>query len=150
MQYAMLHTGAVLNLGGINPANVRQPAGTANYGAGGIYPDISANPRSDGLEARVRDANKIGGPTLLFMSRGRGTTGPIAIPGITGRFRLDVLLVLNAGLGAFNSLGEATIPLAPAGSISPALIGAQLHFQAVTIDSTFTVVNLTNTAAVSF
>ena len=110
-----------------------------------MYPDVSANPRSDGLDARVRDYSKAGGVALLFMSRGRGTIGPIPIGGVTGRFRMDVLSIFGPFSGALATplperSGEAIIPLAAPAGISPALIGATVFFQAITIDSTFTAV----------
>jgi len=151
----LLVNGSLLNMGGINPTNTRQPAGTSNYGSGGLYPDVTGNPRSDGLDARVRDYAKAGGVALLFMSRGRGVTGPLPIPGITGRFRMDVLSLFGPFSGALATplperSGEAIISLASPGTISPALIGATVYFQAVTIDSTFTILNFTNSAATSF
>jgi hypothetical protein len=152
---SLLLTGSVLNMGGINPSNTRQPSGTSNYGSGGIYPDVSANPRSDGLDARVRDYRKAGGVALLFMSRGRGTIGPIPIGGVTGRFRMDVLSIFGPFSGALATPlperpGEAIIPMSPPAGISPALLGATVYFQAITIDSTFQTLDLTNVAGVSF
>jgi hypothetical protein len=148
--YSLFFPGASLQMGGIDPNNTRQPAGASNYGAGGMYPDVSGNPRADGLDARVRDTAKTGGPAFLFMSRGRGVTGPITIPGITGRFRMDVTSLFGPFVGVLTTPGEAVISLAPPGTISPALLGATIFFQGITIDPTFTTINLTNVAGVTF
>jgi hypothetical protein len=149
-QFSVLHGGSVLNVGGIDPTNVRQPPATSNYGAGGMYPDISGNPRADGLDARIRDINKAGGPAFLFLARSRGITGPLLIAGINGRFRMDVITLIGPFVGVMNFPGEAQIPLAMPAGISPALIGATVYMQGVTIDSGLTTIHFTNVAAVNF
>lgn len=139
---------AALNAGGIDPANTRQPPGTSNYGLGGFYPDVSANPRHDGLDFRVRDAAKPGGLALLVLSGGLGAPGGATIGSVTGRFRLGSGLLL-LGVGQLAS-GEAVIPVAPPGVIPQDVINQVLYFQALTVDSNFSVFHLSNAAGVSF
>ncbi len=141
---------AVLNLGGIDPNSSRLPPGQSNYGAGGMYPDVSGNPRKDGLDARVRDAMNANGTAVLFLANGYWLApGGLPIGGVSGRLWLDLSSMLSIGSAAFSG-NIATVALVPAGVLPPVLSGYSAHFQALTVDSNFTTFRLSNAAVVNF
>ena len=142
-------TSPVLNVGGLAPGNTRQPAGTSNYGAGGIYPDVSGIARSDGLDARVFDLARANGITLLLMSYQPGLPGGIPVTGVAGRMWINPNLFF-LGSGGINASGQAVVPVAPAGALPASLMGNFLIFQALTVDATLSSVALSNAALVNF
>jgi hypothetical protein len=137
----------IIAIGGIDPANTRQPAGTSNYGAGGVYPDITN--RSDGLDARILEARKPVGLALLLMSYQPGLANGIPFAGIDGRLWINPNLFF-LGNTALDAAGKGVIPIAPPGSLPAGLAGNFLIFQAVTIDQSFVTISFTNSAQVNF
>jgi hypothetical protein len=140
----------VLNIGGIDPANARQqPVGSSNYGAGGMYPDVSANPRSDGLDVRIENRSTASGVAMLLLSNQITPLAQIPVSGIEGHLWLDVRLLIPLGSGAITG-GVGTIPVATPGAISPALLGATVAFQALLLDTANRRIAFTNAQGVSF
>ncbi|MCC6672915.1 MAG: hypothetical protein IT458_17760 [Planctomycetes bacterium] len=140
----------VLNMGGVDPNNVKQsPAGSPCFGAGGLYPDVSGGSRSDGLVARVTDAGNTNGRGYVFLSANWLVfAGGLPVPGVTGRLWTDPTIFLLAGQG--NLVGsEATFPIAPAGAINASLVGATVYFQALTVNASLGNLRLSNAAGVS-
>jgi hypothetical protein len=140
----------VLNVGGIDPNNTRQsPPGSTNFGAGGMYPDHSGSPRSDGIEIRVLDAANSGGIALLMLSSGYlPFAGGVGVPGIGGRLWIDFATLLplaNAPIAG----GTAFIPVAPAGALPPSVRGFTAHFQAFTVDPSLGNPRFSNAATTS-
>jgi hypothetical protein len=151
VHHISVQTGApLLNMGGIDPANTRHtPAGSAGYGAAGMYPDISGNPRSDGLEARIENLATTSGVAMLLLSTGITTLTEIPVAGVEGHLWLDVRLLITMGAGPVTS-GVGIIPVAGAGVISTALVGATVAFQALVIDTANRRIAFTNAQGVSF
>jgi len=136
--------GHILNMGALNPANTRQAAGTVNFGAGGIYPDVSGAPRSDGLNVRVTAAQYPAGASIVFLSSGPGIPGGVPVGGITGRFWLNPGVLFPLGVMTLSATGVGTLVAAPPASLSPSLVGAVLSVQGIDLNATFTAITLTN------
>lgn len=137
----------ILNVGGIDPLNARQsPIGSSNYGAGGLYPDISGTPRRDGLDMRIEDRANPNGAGIALLGLNFAAT-PIPIPGIGGRIHLPPTVLIQMGF-ATNVQGVATIPIAQPSILPTSFVGKTFSFQGVTI------VNgklaFTNAAAVTY
>lgn len=126
----------VLNPGGDDPLNNRQPPGTTNYGAGGLYPDVSGMTRSDGLRLRVRDAARSHGIAAFLMAG-----GPVLHAGIPFAFLGQGSLWLSptgfVALGAspLDANGVVEQVIAPPGTIPTSVAGGALSFQALTLGS---------------
>lgn len=139
----------VLQVGGRDPNSCRNGAtlcNTANYGLGGLWPDVSRNPRADGLSLRIKDAANPNANLALFFSTGFGTALPVGI--LIGQVHLDGRLLLPiGGLPLTNGVVEQSL-VAP-GVIPPQLVGQAVTFQCVVMSGirTFT---LTNAQAVAF
>lgn len=126
-----------LNIGGIDPANVRQlPVGSSNYGAGGMYPDISGTPRSDGIDVRIHDPMNIGGRAHLVLGSGITPITGLSYPGIAGRLWLDPTSGVLVYVGSSALAGpEVAVPVALPGTIPPALMGQRAAFQGLTVNA---------------
>lgn len=133
--------------------NRRQlPVGSANYGAGGAYPDVSGITagRADDVTLRVRDRANASGITVLWASPTR-LGARLGIPGFRGSFRLGLPFALDVAtpLDAHGhaeivlSLGSATAP------IRKALRGKSVHWQGLSFDFALTRFSFTNLATQS-
>jgi hypothetical protein len=139
----------VLNVGGIDPLNARQsPVGSSNYGAGGLYPDISGLPRSDGIDLRTELLSAASGTVLGLLSATRPAFAA-PVPGIAGNLYLHPGFPIFT-LGTANIFGGvATLPVATPGTVPVALMGSTLYFQTLTVDAAFALA-WSNVAGVSF
>ncbi|MEZ6036497.1 MAG: hypothetical protein R3F29_03380 [Planctomycetota bacterium] len=141
-----LVTSPNLHIGGIDPTSSRLGAPGANLSMNGLYPDISGQPRSDGLMFRVTDNLAPFGLVLLGGSFG---FQPAYFEfGLIGTL-IGHCHVLQAGgvvpLG-FTSLvnGARDIQIATPGSLSPTLMGADVAFQAIVWDTNINLAEWTN------
>ena len=150
LRIGMLVDSAVLNIGGIDPAATNQMPAGSNYGAGGLYPDISGMPRSDGLDVMIEDQGKPNGMAALFMSTGITSLGGINLAPITGQLWLDPLAITPLTTGSLDAAGIGVIPLAPPGSIPSGLVGGDIAFQAVTFTIPISGPKTTNVQVVHF
>ncbi|MBK8098868.1 MAG: hypothetical protein IPK26_17275 [Planctomycetes bacterium] len=123
----------MLHVGGDDSVSNRQGAGGgANIGMGGMFPDVSGNPRSDGIVLRVHDGANATGLAFFLGSTGYG---PIAfpVPGLAGSVYVDPSFAATLGfVGLTGGAGELSV--ATPGSISPALVGSSFAFQALVVD----------------
>jgi hypothetical protein len=148
LRIGLLTTAPVLNIGGIDPGNVKQtPAGSTCYGAGGMYPDISGSSRADGIDVRFENlaASNTATAMLLISS---GINVPISSIGVEGNMWLDLRLLLIWGYATMNA-GTATIVVAPPRLISPSFVGLTVFFQGATIDFARARTAFTNAQGVS-
>jgi hypothetical protein len=148
LRMSLFVLGPVLNMGGIDPGNVKQIGSC--YGAGGMYPDVGGSPRVDGLDARIRDSGHFLGVAQLFLSAGYwGVPGGISLPSVVGHVWIDPPTLIPLAWGNLLA-GTITLPVVFAGKLPSSLIGTKLYFQAATVDSAFTTAVLTNAAVVSY
>ncbi|MCK5940700.1 MAG: hypothetical protein KAI24_01925 [Planctomycetes bacterium] len=140
------------HLGGIDPSSTRTGTGIAgdpSYGMAGLFPDISGQPRSDGLNMRLEDGF---GSNLLALFFGGTAWAPqpqIQVPGFAGDIQIDLAGLVPLGFAPTVN-GVATMPLAAPGSISPALIGGELMFQGVMYDPATGTGSLSNAQVTQF
>lgn len=138
----------VLHVGGLEPTlNRVGTAGAASYGMNGLFPDVSGQPRRDGLDLRVQDGTRQG-VALAAVALGFQTPA-IQIPGIGGSFYLGLGSFRTLGFGVMTA-GAATIPLAAPGTVPVALVGQTLTFQCVLVDAATSTIAFTNAQATSF
>lgn len=146
MRIAALNGAPTLNQGGLNPNNTRQPAPPNNFGLGGLFPDVSGAPRSDGALARLVSLQNAGGIALILGSAPGFIPGGIVVPGIGGRLWISpspLFVLAVAPLSTAGATGDVTI--APPGSLA-GLGGASFGMQALVLDSTFTTFTFSNEA----
>lgn len=139
----------VLAAGGIDPANTFQsPLGSPNYGAGGLFPDVSGAPRADGIGVLVEDASRTGG--LAWVLLGLQMT-PMGLPlfGFGGRLYVDPSLLIAFGSQPIGATGAEFTLLAP-GSITSSAIGARVHYQAVVVGGPAGTAALSNATGAMF
>jgi hypothetical protein len=143
-----------LHLGGLDPTSARLGAPGANLSMNGLFPDITGQPRRDGLTVRITDnltPNAIVGvggavgfhPPYYYLPSSSTGFGPIIGASFIGT---DVTAIpLFTDLLA-NGVREWTIALP--NTISPALVGTDFAFQAVVWDIATNVAEWTNAQAV--
>lgn len=142
-----LVTSPNLHLGGLDPTSTLLGAPGANFSMNGLWPDISGQPRLDGLKLRVTDNLAPFGIVLLGGSL--GFQAPhfewslsqvlIGYSHIGGPGSPPVML----GFGALQ-VGAFEIQLAAPGALGPAQIGIDLAFQAIVWDVNTNVAEWTN------
>ncbi|MCA8964766.1 MAG: hypothetical protein KDC48_07760 [Planctomycetes bacterium] len=145
-----------LHLGGIDPTSNRLGAPGANFGLGGLYPDVSGlpatTPRRDGLVVRVTDNLAPFGLRMLGASLGFSLPyyhwsmqGILIGYGHIG----DGSSTITVDLGVQqNGVSETTI--AQPGVIPTALVGTDIVFQAIVWDTNTNVGEWTNAQAAHF
>ncbi len=146
-----------LHVGAIDPTTNRLGAQGANYGLGGLYPDISGlpstAPRRDGLVIRITDnvapnglcfySASLGFKPHFFEWRLSGTLIGHSHVGDPGDLPITLgLTTLQNGISQYN--------LAAPGTISPALVGVDLAFQAIIWDVASHLAEWTNAQLVNF
>ena len=145
-----LVTSPNLHLGGIDPTSNRLGAPGANLSMNGMFPDVSGNPRSDGLMVRITDNLAPFG--LSFLGASLGYKAPVFEWSLTG------ILIGHSHIGqvpisidiAQLQTGEHEYSVAMPGTISPALVGQNLVFQAIVWDVNINLAEWTNAQAVYF
>lgn len=146
-----------LHVGAIDPTSNRlglPPSTTgANIGLGGLYPDVSGQPRSDGLVLRVTDS--LAPFAWCFYGASLGWQQPyyhwpmmFYLIGY-GHIGDDFNTPIPLGIASLQN-GVHERPLALPGQIPAALVGTELAFQAVVWDGNLPVGEWTNAQAVHF
>ncbi len=145
-----------LHIGGIDPTSNRLGATGANFGLGGLYPDVSGlpatTPRRDGIVVRVTDNLSPFGLRMLGASLGFSQPyyhwpmmGTLIGYGHIG----DGSSTITVGFAVQqNGVSESTI--AQPGTIPTALVGTDIVFQAILWDTNTNVAEWTNAQAVHF
>ncbi|MFM1873471.1 MAG: hypothetical protein RL398_2893 [Planctomycetota bacterium] len=146
-----------LHVGGIDPTTTRLGTTGANFGLGGLYPDISGlpatAPRRDGIMLRVTDNVAPNG--LCFYTAGLGFSYPYY------EWRLIGTLIGHSHVGDPSNLpitlglttltnGLSQMNVAAPGTISPALVGVDLSFQGMIWDVASNLAEWTNAQLVNF
>ncbi|MCA8948284.1 MAG: hypothetical protein KDE27_02205 [Planctomycetes bacterium] len=145
-----LVTSPNLHVGGIDPLSSRLGANGANIGMNGLFPDVSGNPRSDGIMVRVTDTLAPGG--LCFLGASLGFRPPVFHFGLTG------ILIGHSHIGTVPipmevgrlQAGVYEFGIATPGTVPTFMIGQNLVFQAIVWDDTITLAEWTNAQAVYF
>ncbi|GAB4140895.1 MAG: hypothetical protein Fur0037_07570 [Planctomycetota bacterium] len=140
-----------LHMGGLDPTSNRLGASGANFGLGGLYPDIRGNPRREGLVARVTD--NFAPYAWVFLGGGEAFQPPWRLlawsPYLIGLSHIgdpDHGPISIATRQLQNGVME--VPIAMPGTIPTSLIGADLVFQAVVFDPNTYIGEWTNAQAV--
>ncbi len=126
-----------LHLGGVDPTSTRLGAPGANYGLNGLYPDISGNPRSDGITLRITDNLAPFG--ILFLGAAPGWQPAYyewSLQGtLIGHSHIGGGGALPIPLGISSLLnGKRDFTVALPNTIAPALAGTSVAFQAIVWD----------------
>ena len=127
----------------------------ANFGLGGIYPDITA-PRSDGLSVRFTD--NLAPFALVGLGACLGYDGPYTwyqptptgFQGIWGASYIGNGSNTISLLVSFLQNGVRELTVAMPGTIPPALVGTTLAFQGFVWDINTDVADWSNAQAVRF
>lgn len=144
-----------LHIGGVDPQSSRLGTTGASFGMNGLYPDISGQPRRDGLVVRVTDNLAPFG--VVALGGAAGFRSPsywgsvVALPG-AGAFigfsyigdvgpSVNQAMPLAAGV---LSNGAKEFSLALPNTLSPALIGNDFAFQAFVWDVNLGIAEWTN------
>ena len=132
-----LVTSPNLHLGGLDPTSNRLGAPGANFSMNGLFPDISGQPRLDGLRLRVTD--NIAPTGIVLLGGSLGFQSPYFEWSLLGTL-IGYSFVGDAGspptaLG-FAALvnGQYETTLATPGSIGPSMIGTDFALQAIVWD----------------
>lgn len=137
-----------LRLGGTDPLSTRQgTGGGANLGMGGLYPDVSANPRRDGVLLRVHDNAQPAGLAVFAAAASFGSFA-FPVPGLAGQVHLDPASVTTLGIG-FLSGGQAQLVVVAPNVLGPTFLGVSLAFQAVVVAPGTSQAAFSNACAVS-
>ena len=144
-----------LHLGGTDPTSNRLGAPGANLGMNGLFPDVGANPRSDGLMVRVTDNLAPFGWCFLGTALGfqtpyyHGSPPAYTLIGLShiGDHSSNPPMSLDVAM-LQNGVHEYTVALP--GTIPTALVGQYLAFQAVVFDGNTGVAQWTNAQAAHF
>jgi hypothetical protein len=143
-----------LQMGNDDPASTRvNPAasqGTANFGAGGFFPQTDGLPRADGIDARIYDSGNAGGTAFLFLSF---SPAPVPLAIAQGDLLIDPAFLLPVGQGTIAAAAPevAIFPMLPPGTVPHAVVvGQSVWFQAVTADANLRNLAFSNAAAMSF
>ena len=152
-----LVTSPNLHVGGTDPNSTRLGAPGASFGMNGLFPDVSGNPRSDGLTIRVTD--NIAPNAWCFLGAAlEFQVPPIYVPWNT---YVPYTLIGYGHIGTLQSLpmtldlavlqnGVHEYVAALPGSIPTSLVGERFVFQAVVFDVGSLVAEWTNAQAVQF
>jgi hypothetical protein len=139
----------MLHLGGIDPSSSRTGvAGDPSYGMNGLFPDISASPRADGLNVRIQDSARPSGLAIAAIGANYFPV-PLPFPPLAGEVFLDPATIQTVGFATMLS-GAAVLPVAAPGAIPPSFVGSVFLFQGVVLDPATGAGAFTNTQAVSF
>jgi hypothetical protein len=137
-----------LHLGGVDPLSNRLGAPGANLSMNGLWPDISGQPRSDGITLRVTDNLAPNGLVLLGASYGFQwpyyhwpKLGTLIGHSFIGDDSGNPPIALGF-YGLTNGAFDYTVALP--GTISPALMGTDVAFQAIVWDTAINQANWTN------
>jgi hypothetical protein len=144
-----------LHMGGVDPTSNRLGAPGANFGLGGIYPDITS-PRSDGLVARFTDNLAPFGVVAIGASLGFRGPHFYTYPTPTGWTTIYGASYIGSGPDTIpllvstlqNGVRETTVAMP--GQIPPALVGTTLAFQGFVWDPNTDLSNWSNAQAVHF
>ncbi len=145
-----------LHLGAIDPTSNRLGAPGANFGLGGLYPDVSglplSTPRRDGLVVRVTD--NLAPTSWSFLGASLGFHPPYyhwPLSGsLIGHGHIgDGTSTITVDLGLLQS-GVREVTIAPPGVIPTALVGTDLAFQSILWDGVSFASNWTNAQAAHF
>jgi hypothetical protein len=140
----------VFHIGGVDPLSSRQGAGGGpNLGMGGLFPDVSGTPRSDGLTLRVQDNVQPNGLGVFFLSTSFASL-PFTFPGFGGRIYVDLSSMLWSGGPVSMTNGAAELVLAPPNVIPTSLQRRSLVMQALVVDPTTLTGSFTNAQRVAF
>jgi hypothetical protein len=139
-----------LNLGGIDPTSNRLGAPGANLSMNGLFPDISGQPRRDGLMIRITDnlapfgivflAGSVGFQTPYFEIGLQGTLigySHVGNPSTIVPLAIDAL-----------STGVKEFSVALPNTLSPTLSGSDFAFQAIVWDTNINLAQWTNAQVV--
>ncbi len=147
-----LVTSPNLHIGGIDPTSNRLGAPGANLSMNGLFPDISGNPRLDGLMFRISDSLAPFGIVFLGAQVGfrpayfewslQGTLIGHSFIGPNGGGPPIVLGITTLQLGARD------IPVAAPNTLSPTLMGTDFAFQAIVWDTNINIAEWTNAQVV--
>jgi hypothetical protein len=142
-----LVTSPNLHLGGVDPTSTRLGAPGANIGMNGLWPDISGQPRRDGLILRITDNLAPFGLVLLAGSVGFQMP-PYFESGLQGTL-IGFSHVGNPGtlvpLGLSTlSTGVREITVALPNTLSPTLAGTDFVFQSIVWDVNINLAQWTN------
>lgn len=142
-----------LHMGGVDPTSNRLGAPGANLSMNGLFPDVTGNPRSDGLIVRVTDnlapfgfvflGAQLGFRAPYFEFQYIGTLiGHSHIGGLTvDPIALDVTTLQN---------GEYEYTVALPNTVPTFMVGESLVFQAIVWDANIGLANWTNAQATHF
>jgi hypothetical protein len=132
---------ATFNVGNLDGVN-----GYKSYGIGGMYPSVA---RGDGLTIRVEDGSSPGGFVVVFMSN-TFFPGGLSVAGVSGAVWTGVSPLFTMGVGAIAGATPfiSEVVIAPPGTLAG--VSGSVNLFALTINSTFTTLRLTNAQAVSF
>ncbi len=143
-----------LHMGGVDPTSNRLGAPGANLSMNGLFPDVSGNPRSDGLIVRVTDNLAPFG--LVFLGAQFGFLPPnyawqfqgalIGNSHISGPSALPILSLDVASL----QNGQYEYTVAVPNTIPTFMLGEHLVFQAIVWDTNTGIGNWTNAQATYF
>jgi hypothetical protein len=125
-----------LHLGGVDPTSNRLGAPGANLSMNGLFPDISGQPRRDGLTVRVTDNLLPFGFVTLGGNLGFENADffwALFPPVIGYSFIGTPSQVLLLG-GDFLTLGVKEWTVALPNTLSPSLVGSEFAFQAIVWD----------------
>lgn len=139
-----------LHMGGIDPLSNRLGAPGANFGMNGSYPDVSGNPRSDGLMVRFTD--NLTPFAVVGLAASLGFDGPHWAPfqNLLGFSYVGTGQNTIAILVATLQNGVREAPVAMPGAIPAALMGTTLAFQGFVWDPNTNLANWSNAQAVHF
>lgn len=136
-----------LHIGGIDPTSNRLGAPGANLSMNGLFPDISGQPRSDGLMVRITDNLAQFGVVGLGAQFGFqqpyyevALAGTLIGHSFIGGFGPQPILVGAGGM----QLGVKEFPIALPNTLSPALIGTDVAFQGLVWDLNTNLAEWTN------
>ncbi|MCR9244959.1 MAG: hypothetical protein NXI31_07995 [bacterium] len=139
-----------LHIGGVDPTSNRLGAPGANLSMNGLFPDVSNNPRSDGITVRITD--NIAPQGLVFLGASLGFQPPVF------EWRLQGILIGHSHIGrqpisldisALNN-GEYDYSVALPGTVPTWMIGQSLVFQGIVWDTGITLAEWTNAQVVLF
>ena len=139
-----------LHVGGIDPTSNRLGGPGANLSMNGLFPDVSGQPRSDGLMFRVTDNLAPFGIALLGAAHGfQPAYFEWALMGtLIGHCHVleqGGVITLGAA-GMWNGVTEFSVAMP--GTLSPALMGHDVAFQAIVCDTNINLAEWTNAQAV--
>ncbi|MFT7536501.1 MAG: hypothetical protein ACI85K_002455 [Hyphomicrobiaceae bacterium] len=143
-----LVTSPNLHVGGVDPQSNRLGAAGASYAMNGLYPDIMGTPRCDGLMFRITDSLAPNG--VVFMAAQFGFRPPIFVwnlfPNLIGHAHLGATAV-PLGVTVLTN-GAVEVNVAFPNTIPPVMIGSDVAFQSIVVDTAINLGNWSNAQAV--